>query len=237
LWLRDFTKRYGDSGPPIHAEAFGVTLEGMVSNEYVDMWKDISDVAGLHFLLAKIDGIRIGGGFRLGGRLGAWLAFVTFDRDRADEPIPAPGQMAPKDTNYRSSAVTIGDGGVWLEHDLAGSLVGKIAAEAKSDAAWNGRMMVDERATASIDGELGKLSAKLAASIAYTQMISARDRTGFGNGGMSFEASYGLVDGVDLRARIEAGRTVYGPNATFDSPTWGTQGSIMLAGHLEHGPH
>ena len=234
LWIRDFTKRYADDGPPIHTEAFGMWVEGLTSEERIGMARAQTDVGGLHFLLAKIDGIRLGAGFRLGGRLGAWLAAAGSYR-LADLPS-ATAPATSKDEKSHVKSLPTGEGGVWVEHDLVGSFVGKLAAEAKADPAWNGRMVVDERATASIEGSAGDLTARLAASIAYTHVISALDRAGFENGGVSFEASYELADGIDVRTRIEAGRSVYGPDATFDHPTWGTQAMVMLAGHIERGP-
>ena len=162
--------------------------------------------------LAHVEGLRIGGGFRIGARLGGRFVGI------------ADGHM----DGHRSKTYLIGEGALSLERDVVRGLVLRLAGERRSWPAWDARYVVDDRATLSLAGGT-RVRTRLEAFAARETLLELTADREVPLVGAVVTAELDLHRNLVLRARSELGRSVYVPGATLDQPRWASESLLVLA--------
>jgi hypothetical protein len=174
-------------------------------------------VASLSGDLARIEGVPAGG-FRFGARLGGRV-------------VPeSDGTMA----TYRQRLWAIGEGDASVERDLAHGAVTRLALERHGWPVWDGRFVVDDRVTWSVQATRARWSGRIDLAAAATHLLRIDGEHVVPTGGVTADGRLALGDGFALELRSEVGRSVYAPGATFDTPRWASETLLMLAAHAEH---
>jgi hypothetical protein len=208
--LANFRHDYGDDGPSLEIAAITAGLEAMV----VSGDPAAPFVASLSSDLGRIEGLRVGG-VRLGARLAGRLA----------------PEASGKEKPYHQQLWVIGEGGLSIERDLAHNLTMRLAGDRQGWPTWDGRFVVDDRATWSLLGRHGRLSGRIDAAAASTHVLQMDGRHDVATGGVTAESELGLEKGLGLKLRSELGRSVYAAGATLDEPRWASETLLMLAAH------
>lgn len=208
--LRNFRYDYGDGGPPLTLATITVGLDVLT----VTGDPAAPDVAGLAGDLARIDGVRAGG-LRFGARLGGRVM---------DE---SKGTMA----TYQDRLWVIGEGGVSAERDLARGVTMRLAGDGNGWPVWDGRFVVDDRATWSVLAQRRRLSARIDLAAAATHVLQIDGDRTVATGGVTAEGQLVLGAGFGLKLRSEVGRSVYAAGATLDEPRWASETWLMLVAH------
>src|SRR3569623_821043 len=208
--LRNFRYDYGDGGPPLTLATITVGLDVLT----VTGDPAAPDVAGLAGDLARIDGVRAGG-LRFGARLGGRVM---------DE---SKGTMA----TYQDRLWVIGEGGVSAERDLARGVTMRLAGDRNGWPVWDGRFVVDDRATWSVLAQRRRLSARIDLAAAATHVLQIDGDRTVATGGVTADGQLVLGAGFGLKLRSEVGRSVYAAGATLDEPRWASETWLMLVAH------
>jgi len=217
--LRNFRHDYSDDRtgadgqPPLTISAITARLEALI----VSGAPAAPSVASLSGDLARVEGLRVRG-VRLGGRLG--------------------GRIVPESIGtgltYQQRLWAIGEAGVSVERDLAPHLTTRLAGERRGWPAWDGRFVVDDRATWSLFGDHGRLTGRLEVAAARTSLLAIEGAHPVATGGITASSQLALNPTFALELRSELGRSAYAPNATLDDPRWASETLLMLATHAEH---
>lgn len=211
--LRSFRHGYGDDGPPLTIAAITTRLEGML----VTGDPAAPDVMSLSGDLARVEGVRAAG-LRFGGRLGGRIV------------AESAGTMA----TYQMRTWAVGEADASAERDLARGWTTRLAVERHGWPVWDGRFVVDDRATWSVLTRHERWSAHLDLAAARTHLLQLQGDPIVPTGGVTAEGQVVLGHGVGLQLRSELGRSVYAPGATLDEPRWASETWLMLAAHSEH---
>ncbi len=207
--LRKFRHAY-DAGPPLELATITARFEVLA----VTGDPAAPAVGSLSGDLARIEGVRAGG-LRFGGRLGGRVV-----------PESA-GTMA----TYQQRLWAIGEGGASAECDLAGDVTTRLELERRAWPVWDGRFVVDDRATWSVVASHHRFSARVALAAARTHLLELAGDHVVATGGVTAEGQVALGAGFGLKLRSEVGRSVYAPGATLDDPRWASETWLMLAAH------
>lgn len=211
--LRNFRHDYGDGGPPLTLATITARFEVMV----VTGDPAAPSVGSLSGDLARIEGVRAAG-LRFGGRLGGRV-------------VP---ESAGTMTTYQQTLYTIAEGGVSAERDLARGVTMRLAGDRSGWPVWDGRFIVDDRATWSLLAQHRRFSARLDVAAAATHVLQIDGERTVATGGVTAEGQLALGAGIGLQLRSEVGRSVYAAGATLDDPRWASETWLMLAAHTEH---
>jgi hypothetical protein len=209
--LRNFRYDYGDGGPPLTLSTFIVGFDVLT----VTGDPAAPDVAGLAGDLARIEGVRAGG-LRFGGRLGGRVL------------VESAGTMA----TYQDRLWVLAEGGVSVERDLARGVTMRLAGDRNGWPVWDGRFIVDDRATWSVLAQHRRLSVRIDLAAAATHVLQIDGERTVGTGGVTAEGQLALAAGVGLKLRSEVGRSVYAAGATLDEPRWASETWLMLDAHV-----
>jgi len=156
--------------------------------------------------LGKIEGLRAGP-FRFGARLGGRVGGIAKGRDET----------------YAMEHIAVGEGALSAELGPA-----RLEGERKSFVAWDTRLVVDNRATASVRGSLDL-------SIAHTALRGINTRAKAVTGGVLAEAAYDVSKHLSLRARSEFGRSLYIPGVQLEQPRWASETMLLVAARAQKG--
>jgi hypothetical protein len=213
--LRNFRHDYGDDGPPLTIAAITGRLEALI----VTREPKAPSVASLSGDLARVEGVRVGG-VRLGGRLGGRLVPET------------DGMMR----TYKQQLWVIGEGAASVERDLVHGVTTRLALERRGWPVWDGRFVVDDRATWSLFAHHDRLSGRVDVAAAAAHVLQIGEQHAVAMGGVTAEGQLELGAGFGLKLHSELGRSVYAPGATLDAPRWASETLLMLAAHVAHHP-
>ena len=162
--------------------------------------------------LGRIENVELGP-FHIGGRLGGRVGGISVGREET----------------FRTTFVTVGEGGIYIERELADRVTTRLAGDRLSFPTYTGGLAIDDRATWSLTAERGRFRGKLELAAASTHLINVAKRKDIANGGVTVEAEYDLGHHVALAARSEAGKSVYAKSATLDEPRWASETQLVLA--------
>lgn len=203
-WRRDY-----DDEPALALTVVTARLEVLTRPGPVDL----GSAASLSAEAGRVEGLRLGHGLRFGARLGG--RFVGLSKDRG--------------THHALTTYIIGEGSLSLERDLSRRLTVRLAGDRQGWPAWDGRFIVDDRATLSVFGSHRRVRGRIDLSAARTHLLEVHDQHAVSTGGLAAEASLPLGRHLTLRARSEAGRSVYAAGASLDAPIWASESLLLLA--------
>ena len=208
--LRNFRHDYGDGGPPLTLATITARFEVLMVTGDVAA----PSVGSLSGDVARIEGVRAAG-LRFGARLGGRVVPETV------------GSMA----TYQQRLWAIGEGGVSAERDLARGVTMRLAGDRGGWPVWDGRFVVDDRATWSVLAQRRRLSARIDLAAAATHLLQIDGERTVATGGVTAEGQLVLGAGFGLKLRSEVGRSVYAAGATLDEPRWASETWLMLVAH------
>lgn len=211
--LRKFRHEY-DDGPPLTLDAARLRLEVLMSMGEMGAGPDIAVMSGE---LARVEGVRFLG-FRFGAALGGRLA----------------GESVGIEKSYKSKFWTIGEGSLFVERDIIRNLTLRVAGERKGWPLWDGRFIVDDRATGSLSTTYGPLTGHVDLFAAREHLLSTDGRDNVSVRGLTAGAELTLASGVAVQLRSDVGLSAYAPGATFEAPRWASETMLMFAARAEH---
>lgn len=201
LYTMRYERERADNGPPFDLWVLG--MRAMVL-AYEDGMRG-SDTA----MAARMDAFRLSGARVAGLRVGADLGIAM-------------GSATDSATTRIASMMT-GVGGISVERDVlrGGEDVATLGVTAARDVwpLWDGRVVIDDRATLGYSQNLRRLRLRGELAAARTHLLAADGRLTAGNtGGLTTVAEYDVSTYLTLRGRNELGWSVYAPGATADAP-------------------
>jgi hypothetical protein len=219
--------RVAASGFSVDFEFIGLRREPLDGSEPLELWFGAAgtEVAMLTDLDGRgrgqiatmtLDAIRFSGiplgGARLGGRLGLGIESVGI-----------------KEPDARAGATAIdGEAALSLDADPGGVHV-RLDAGRSHWALWDGRAVIDDRATLSISRTQGRLRLRADLFAARTHLFGLDGLTAAASGGATAVAETDLGRHATVRIRSDLGRGFYTRNATFEDPRWGAEILATLA--------
>jgi hypothetical protein len=214
IMFRKFRHDYGDDGPSLKLDAIGLRLEVLATTGMMGAGPDVATMSGQ---LGHVEGVRFLG-LRFGGGIG--------------------GRVAPEskglDTTYKSKFWTIGEGALSVERDLIRHVTLRIQGERKGWPLWDGRFLVDDRATGSLVSKRGRITGHLDLFAAREHLLATEGRDDVSVEGVTAGAELVLASGVAVQLRSEVGLSAYAPGATFEDPRLASETMLSLAAHAEH---
>jgi hypothetical protein len=213
LYSMRFERERADNGPPLEVWVIGMRAMFLAHENGTDD----NSVA----MAARMDAFRLTGarlaGLRVGADLGIAMGSAT-------------------DATPQLASMLTGVGGVSVERDfLRGAEdLATLGATAARDVwpLWDGRVVIDDRATLSYGMRKQKLRLRGELAAARTHLLAADATLTTGvNGGFTGVAEYDLSKHVTLRSRNELGWSVYAPGATADAPRRAVEAMITAVLH------
>jgi hypothetical protein len=214
LYTMTFERARADNGPPLDVSVLGMQATVLA---YEDGLHD-SDMA----TTARMDAFQLSGarvaGLHVGADLGLAMGFAS------DNATP------------RVASILTGVAGVSVEHDVARGEadLSTFGATARRDVwpLWDGRVVVDDRATLGYARTRRKLRLRTDLALARTHLVAADATITSGtNGGLTTIAEYDVGRHLTLRSRNELGWSVYAPGATADAPRRAAEAMVTAVVH------
>ena len=203
-----------DGTPPFEARLVSFAFDMVDPTDPADPRWNL--VTTMRLDAGRVDGVRVGGGVRLGAALGLGLAGVMWSPD---------GRMTT------SNDVIAGRAALSLERDLGDATV-RVAAGRDLWPTWDGRAVFDDRVTASVRATAAGVRGRVEASAARVRLLDAdhglRDTP---VGGVAVIAERDLGDHLTARGHVEVGRSVYAAGASFEAPRWAAESVLSLQLH------
>ena len=210
--LRTYIRTYHDDDPPLKIAFAGVGIRVLI---VTDDEKEPTAM-GMPLELGSVEGLRVGGGIRLGAKFGGFIG----------------GIVEGKKDAWRDEMVPLALGGVSAERTLARGFVMRVAADRTFEPLWDARVAIDNRSSLSLTAARGAFKGSMNIAAGITELRAIAHRTYATTGGVTLDAQYALSKYFDLRARSEVGRTLYAPGA-MDEPVWASETMLMLAAHTK----
>lgn len=211
-----YTRERLDGSPPfeLHVMTIAADVMGAAEPAMDVAGRTPSTASALRFDAGRVEGVRLGGGVRLGAALGFGDAMIMYGGR-------TPGMVD----------ALVGRAGLSLERDLAGV---RARVEAGRDLwpTWDGRAVIDDRVTASAAGAIGGVRGRIALSAAAARLLTAGGTlTTTTVGGLSASGERALTGCLTARGYLEVGRSVYAAGASFEAPRWAAEGMLSLQLH------
>jgi hypothetical protein len=214
LYTMRYERERADHGPPLDLWVLGMQANVLAYEDGMQTG-DMATTARMDAF--RLSGARVGG-MRVGADLGLAMGFAT---DAA---------------TTRLASVLAGVGGLSAERDVRRGTddIATAGISARRDVwpLWDGRVVIDDRATLGYGWRKRKLRVRGEVSGARTHLVAADGTLTTGeNGGLTTVAEYDVSKHLTLRSRNELGWSVYAPGATADAPRRAVEAMVTAVVH------